>query len=326
MRNFILLLLAAVVPALAELPEFYRHVDRVIWVVDDVDRTIAGWQKLGMIQARANRMGADDSFRWSVARLGNLIVDFIQPLNEQSPFGEFRKHHGQGVFALAHRVHSEALMDQEIARLKALGVGVIADRPANGGTARCVLFDTEAQGKYFLALIYAPPGEYTGALAAPPAKPNAKRVSQYAFVVRDMPAVSRYWAHLGLPEMSFTHPKLWDLLYHGKPGDFDANLGWQKHGDVQYEWIQPTKGPTTYVDHMARYGEGIHHIAFAVSDIDREEAAWSKAGFPTSQSGAWGDRDQPGYGRYAYQDTHAIGGTEVELLWNYRKSVSPVRE
>ena len=88
---------------------------------------------------------------------------------------------------------------------------------------------------------------------------------------------------------------------------------------MQYEWIQPTKGPTTYLDHMAKYGEGIHHIAFAVSDIEREAGDWSKAGFPTSQSGAWGDRDQPGYGRFAYQDTHAIGGTEVELLWNYRK-------
>src|SRR4051812_24234437 len=125
MRNFILILLAAVVPALAELPEFYRHVDRVIWVVDDIERTTAGWQKLGMIQARANQTGAEDSFRWSVARLGNVIVDFIQPLNEESPFGEFRKRHGQGVFALAHRVPSEALMDREIARLKALGVRVI---------------------------------------------------------------------------------------------------------------------------------------------------------------------------------------------------------
>jgi methylmalonyl-CoA/ethylmalonyl-CoA epimerase len=211
------------------------------------------------------------------------------------------------------------LLDREIARLKALGVGVIADTPIDGGPARLVFFDTAQQGKYALGLIYSPAGEYTGSLAAPAVKPNARRVSQYAFVVRDMPAVSRYWAHLGLPEMSFTHPKLWDLRYHGKPGDFDANLGWQKHGDVQYEWIQPTKGPTTYMDHMNRYGEGIHHIAFAVPDIDREEAEWSNAGFPTSQSGAWGDRDQPGYGRYAYQDTHGIGGTEVELLWNYDK-------
>ena len=319
MGKLALILLAAVVPALAELPEFYRHVDRVLWVVDDIDRTTAGWQKVGMIESRANRSESGDNLRWSVARLGNVIVDLIQPFDEESPFGAFRKRHGQGVFALVHRVPAEAALDREIARLQALGVSVISDRPVDGGPARLVFFDTEAKGKYVLGLVYAPPGDYAGSLAAPAAKPNTKQVSQYAFVVRDMPAVSRYWAHLGLPELSFTHPKLWDLRYHGKPGDFDANLGWQKHGTVQYEWIQPTKGPTTYLDHMAKYGEGIHHIAFAVSDIEREAGDWSKAGFPTSQSGAWGDRDQPGYGRFAYQDTHAIGGTEVELLWNYRK-------
>jgi len=319
MRKLGLILLAAVVPALAELPAFYRHVDRILWVVDDIDRTTAGWQKVGMIEARAKPADTLEGMRWSVARLGDVIVDLIQPTDDNPPFGQFRKKHGQGVFALLHRVPTQAAMDDEVARLKGLGVTLMGIQPLDGGKARCALFDTEAEGKYVLGLIYAPPGEYTGDLAAPPAKPNAKRVSQYAFVVRDMLAVSRYWARLGFPEMSFTHPKLWDLKYHGQAGDFDANLGWHKYGTVQYEWIQPTKGPTTYLDHMDKRGEGLHHIAFAVTDIEREQAVWSKAGFPTSQSGAWGDRDQPGYGRFAYQDTHSIGGAEVELLWNFRK-------
>jgi catechol 2,3-dioxygenase-like lactoylglutathione lyase family enzyme len=138
-------------------------------------------------------------------------------------------------------------------------------------------------------------------------------------VARDLERVSKFWARLGLPEMSFTHPALWDLRYHGQPGQFDAILGWQRHGSVVYEWIQPTAGPTTYVDHMNKHGEGLHHIAFTVTDIEQEKSRWSTIGFPTSQSGAWGERDQAGYGRFAYQDTHSIGGTEIELLWNYRK-------
>jgi hypothetical protein len=36
--------------AAAELPNFYREVDRVFWVVDDIDLTIDGWQKLGIIE------------------------------------------------------------------------------------------------------------------------------------------------------------------------------------------------------------------------------------------------------------------------------------
>ena len=151
----------------------------------------------------------------------------------------------------------------------------------DGGPARCVFFDTEPQGKYVLGLIYAPPGDYTGSLAAPPAK--AERQASLAVRVRrprhacGLPLLGASW---DFRRCRFTHPKLWDLRYHGKPGDFDANLGWQKHGDVQYEWIQPTKGPTTYMDHMAKYGEGIHHIAFAVSDIEREEGGMVEGRIP----------------------------------------------
>ena len=317
MRKMVITLLAAV-PALAQLPEFYRHVDRVFWVVDDIGRAVAGWQKVGILTARPDSEQTRDG-RWSVARLGDVIVDFVQPLQQNSAFAAFREKHGQGVFALVHRVPTEASLDAEVARLKGLGVGLLADRRMDDGAGRYVLFDTEAPGKYVLGLIYAPPGEYTGSLAPPAALPNPTRVAQYAFVVRDLPAVSQFWARLGFPGMTFTHPAIWDQRYHGAPGDFDANLGWQKHGKVEYEWIQPTKGPTTYMNHMDKYGEGIHHIAFAVPDIQRAGVEWSKAGFPTVQSGAWGEQDRPGYGRYAYQDTHVIGGAEVELLWNYRQ-------
>jgi catechol 2,3-dioxygenase-like lactoylglutathione lyase family enzyme len=256
--------------------------------------------------------------RWTVARLGNIIVDFIQPLDDQSVFARYRKEHGQGVMALLHRTPTKTAMEREIARMRNAGVAILASRYL-GEEGRCELFDTGEEGKYVLGLIYGPAGAQGGSHGAPEARPNAKKVSQYAFVARDLDKVSKYWARLGFPEMSFTHPALWDLRYHGQPGKFDAILGWQRHGTVVYEWIQPTAGPTTYMDRLAKHGEGLHHIAFDVTDIEREKSEWSKAGFPTTQSGAWGERDQAGYGRFAYQDTNAIGGTEIELLWNYRK-------
>jgi catechol 2,3-dioxygenase-like lactoylglutathione lyase family enzyme len=301
-------------PLAAQLPDFYKNVDRVFWVVDDIDRTVAGWKKLGMIDVLPNP-GAGRSVRWSVARLGDTTVDLIQPLDDKSAFAAYRKKHGQGVMALIHRAPTKAAMEQELARLGNAGVAVLEERKF-GPDSRYVLFDTEKEGKYVLGVL-SDPGD-GGLPAAPAAKPNAKRLSQYAFVARDLKAVARYWERLGFPAMSFTHPALWDLIYHGQPGKFDAILGWQRHGRIVYEWIEPTVGPTTYLDHLAKYGEGVHHIAFAVSDMEQEKREWTQAGFPTSQSGAWGERDKPGYGRFAYQDTHTIGGAEVELLWNYR--------
>jgi len=314
MRKTLVLLLGVVVPLAAELPDFYKSVDRVFWVVDDIDRTVAGWQKLGIIDVRPNP-GAGPGVRWSIARLGDTVVDFIQPLDDKTPFGAYRKTHGQGIMALIHRAPTKAAVEQELARMANAGVAVLDGRNL-GPEGRYVLFDTAEEGKYVIGVFCDPGG--AGLPPAPAPKPNAKRLSQYAFVARDLKAVSRYWERLGFPAMDFTHPVLWDLIYHGKPGKFDAILGWQRQGRIVYEWIQPTIGPTTYLDHLSKYGEGLHHIALAVSDIEQEKREWTNAGFPTSQSGAWGERDKPGFGRFAYQDTHTIGGTEVELLWNYR--------
>lgn len=299
----------------AELPAFYRTVDRVFWVVDDIGRTAANWKKLGILGVGAT-WNSEEGVGYADARFGNTNVVFIQPHREGTVYARYREKHGQGVMALVHRAPTMAAMEQEEARLRKDGVALlISGRLGPIGQYR--LFDTAAEGKYVLGLICGGEEAPQDLQSSSEASPVSKKVSQFAFVARDLVRVSEYWMRLGFPEMSFTHPALWDLRYHGRPGRFDAILGWQRHGNVVYEWIQPTVGPTTYLDHMNRYGEGLHHIALDVSDIEQEKIRWSNAGFPTTQSGAWGERDHAGHGRFAYQDTHAIAGTEIELLWNY---------
>ena len=306
----------AVSATAVELPDFYRTVDRVFWVVDEIGRTAAGWQSLGILDVRAR--WESGGVRWAEARFGDIDVAFLQPLQAGTVYARYREKHGQGMMALVHRVPTMAAMEQEEARLKKAGVAILISGKF-GAAGRYTLFDTSTEGKYALGLICNPEGPPDDLKNASVAGRDGNKVSQFAFVARDLESVSKYWMRLGFPEMSFTHPALWDLRYHGGPGQFDAILGWQRHGKIVYEWIQPTAGPTTYLDHMEKYGEGLHHIALDVRDIEQEKARWSKAGFPTTQSGAWGERNQAGYGRFAYQDTHSIGGTEIELLWNYAK-------
>jgi hypothetical protein len=177
--------------------------------------------------------------------------------------------------------------------------------------SRYVIFDTQTGGKYTLGVYWMPQ-------EAPPAPATARKVTQFAFIVKDDAPVSKYWAKLGWPEMSITHPDLHHLEYQGKPGDFKSRLGWMRHGKVVYEWIMPEKGPSTWHDHLNRHGEGMHHMAFNVDDMDQAIAEWNKGGFATLMSGAWGEPGKKGYGRFAYMDTQAAGGIDIELLWNYR--------
>ena len=74
------------------------------------------------------------------------------------------------------------------------------------------------------------------------------------------------------------------------------------------EWIRPLAGPTVYEDFLSAHGEGVHHIAFEVDDLDKALATWKAAGFEVAQSGAWGEAGQPGSGRFVYLDTESAGG------------------
>lgn len=316
-------------PGAAQLPDFYKTVDRLIWVVDDLDKTTRGWQELGFT-------GVEDqgdaevpmvfrgkpvtvSVRAASGRIGDLPVHWVQPVAENDAFSEFLARKGSGVFSIVHRVPSKEALDAEVKRMAGLGVGVLQSGEAEteAGVVRFAFLDTAAEGKYVLGLIHVPgPPDVT---LAPSGNPSGRKVAQYAFVAKDLDAVSSYWARLGFPPMTFSHPDSSELRYRDRPGQFDMRLGWQRHGKVTYEWILSLKGPNVYEDHMAKHGEGVHHLAFEVDDIDREAAAWQTKGFPFGMGGAWGKKNKPGSGRFIYIDTQTIGGIDIELLWSFKE-------
>ena len=313
----------------APLPDMYKSVHALTWVVRDLTKPIEGWRKLGFDDVRVvgdvtlrdvRYRGKPAACRAKTAtgHLGDVAVQWIQPLEGCAAYGDFLSRHGDGVFSLVHRAPTRDALDAEVKRMNALGVATLQTEtvPSGRGTALRTSLDTEPRGKSVLGLVYYSDG------AAPEPAPAGRRVAQFAFTVRQLEPVLDFWSGLGFTERSVTHPPLWDLRYHDRPGDFDAELGWQRHGRVPYEWILPLKGPTVYLDQMEKHGEGLHHIAFEVSDLDAEVARWTALGFPFVQGGAWGEKGKPGWGRFAYQNTQALGGADVELLWNYREARS----
>jgi catechol 2,3-dioxygenase-like lactoylglutathione lyase family enzyme len=187
---------------------------------------------------------------------------------------------------------------------------------AAGRTLHYAYFDTEAEGKYVLGLMYDP----NPAAEASPATPASVRVTQFAFVVGSLPPVSAYWKKLGFPEFEVTHPALTHLFFRGRPTGYEQDLGWQRHGSVPFEWcVPPANPPTVYAEYLKRHGEGLQHIAFEVPDMDQAIARYKQLGFETVQGGGWGEDGKPGSGRFGYVDTDRVGGLTIELLWNYRQ-------
>ena len=66
----------------------------------------------------------------------------------------------------------------------------------------------------------------------------------------------------------------------------DLRLARGDMGGIGLELIQPLKGRSVYGEFLEKKGEGIHHLAFMVEDLDAEIADMEKRGFKVVQTGA----------------------------------------
>jgi methylmalonyl-CoA/ethylmalonyl-CoA epimerase len=314
MRTLILLLLGAWM-ASAQLPEFYKTVDRMTWVVGDLDGFVKAWDKTGLVkvekrqdlesQVELRGKRIREKVRVASGFLGDVRVDWIQPLTGNDAYAEFHKKHGIGIFSLVHRTPTQDEFQRELERLRKAGARVLQQGE------RYAYLDTEPEGKYVLGLVWSP----DDAAAAPP---SAQKINQFAFAVHDLKPVSAFWEKMGFAPMAFNQGNLSDLHYRGNPVSIQQAFGWQRGRKVPYEWLQPLNKPNVFDDHMNERGEGIHHLGLPVKDMEKAIGAWKSMGFQVAQSGAWGEAGKKGSGRFAYMDTEAIGGIMIELLWSYQ--------
>jgi hypothetical protein len=309
----------------AQMPDFYKTVNRVTWLVQNVDLAKQGWIQLGLSDVHEYPdvvlTGEDHGkpvkmWAWeATGHLGNLTVDMIQPAEGQlNAWSDFLGKHGEGIFSIVHEVPSREAMDKEIKRMRSLGVGVLQqvsfDR--DGKRVTFTYFDTEPEGKFVLGLVYWPGG-------APPAGPPGK-VSHLAPVIREASPVSAYWQKLGFPAFRMEHatPRQ-DSTYRGNPLWFAFEVGYQNYTQFSYEWIiPPMTPPNIYADFLNKHKEGIQHIGMPVDDLNQAVAEYEKLGYHVWQSGAWGDVGKKDSGQYDYMDTDSIGGVVVELIHAYK--------
>jgi hypothetical protein len=80
--------------------------------------------------------------------------------------------------------------------------------------------------------------------------------------VREVETVAAFWQHLGFPGFIMQHatPRE-DSRYRGKPLLLSFEVGFQRSGQISYEWIvPPTTPPNIYADFLKLHGEGIQHL------------------------------------------------------------------
>lgn len=311
-----------------EIPEHFKHVDQVIWVVNDLDNVIDKWEELGFQQIEilgnvttTNKDNENFVVKMAVANLGGAHITWIEPVSENSVFSKFQTDYGEGAMSLVHKLSSNDALYDEVNRLSAMDVKVLDKLlfSTPRGKLNVTLMDTQVKGKYVLGYVTKESSDDLYADLTDENKHNMK-LNQYAFAIIDAEEISKYWSKIGLPEFQINHPELGDTKYHGEFVDHSLIQGWQRHGDIVYEWCIPVKGPIVYTDHINKYGEGIHHLAYSVKNMDEILKDYVSLGYQNTMGGTWGESGNPGSGRYEYVGLESAGGMTIELLWNYQEN------
>jgi methylmalonyl-CoA/ethylmalonyl-CoA epimerase len=136
-------------------------------------------------------------------------------------------------------------------------------------------------------------------------------------VVKDINETVKQFEALGVGPFQTPPPgrQRTNQTVRGKPVEYDylarsarAEAGM---GGIALELMQPLpgKGKSTYNEFLEEKGEGVHHLAFAVPDLEAEIADLEKRGFKVVQTGGYG-----GKVGFVYVDAQKAGGLFLELV------------
>lgn len=137
-------------------------------------------------------------------------------------------------------------------------------------------------------------------------------VCQIGLVVRDIEKSAKAYADLfgmDVPDWSLTDPEeKAHTRYRGQSTKGRAKLAFFQVGEVSLELIEPVEGPSTWREFLDTRGEGVHHMAFQIEDMDDQVAILERKGMPLVQRGEYTG------GCYSYMDSAPQLGVILELL------------
>ncbi len=259
----------------------------------------------------------DGVIRVAMANLGEIQFELLQPLHGPSTHMDFAKQHGQGI----HHISFGPVPDHDdmLAALRKEGYGIEMQGVLGGARTFTYMATQQDLGTIF-EFVKAPPGlqsttkdygSYTPQ-GASLISMKGKRIFQLGIIVKDAEkAAKRLWDLFGVGPWKLADFPPANVVLHDKPVDEEvlirAALG--NLGDLQFELLQPLRGPSTHMEFARQHGQGIHHLSFGqVPDHDEMLAAMRKAGYGIEMQGGLGG------GTFTYVSTQEDLGTIFEFV------------
>jgi methylmalonyl-CoA/ethylmalonyl-CoA epimerase len=143
--------------------------------------------------------------------------------------------------------------------------------------------------------------------------PPAAALHHTCFLVRDVEATARRLAEtLGIGPWNVWTIKPSICRVRGRDSAFSFRVALATVGGGTFELIEPTSGESVYTEHLARHGEGFHHVCLAYPSLEAVRAAKAeleRQGLEMIQEAAGGEVFDFGY--FMFPEL----GSAVELLY-----------
>lgn len=130
-------------------------------------------------------------------------------------------------------------------------------------------------------------------------------------VVKDVDKATGYLSSLGIGPFDFSPPPpppKMDIRFRGKPADYKLKGSMVNAGPVKIELLQPVEGESPMSEFLAKKGEGVQHLGFAVDNIEEEVDKLVSKGVKVLMEGKWEG------GGFVFFETDETGGLTIELL------------
>ena len=100
-----------------------------------------------------------------------------------------------------------------------------------------------------------------------------------------------------------------NATYYGELAGYRGKRAFFNLGPIQIELVELRDGKTIHEAFLREKGEGLHHIAFEVKNLEEGKKKAEEAGLKVIQSFS-----RPDGGGFAYLDSDRIGGVLFELI------------
>ncbi len=239
-------------------------------------------------------------FKVAVAQAAPLGIELIEPLEGNSIYADWLEEHGEGLHHLSVVVED---MDVEGVERELAHQGFPSIQSGHiGAKDYFAYFDMRVPLSAFIKVSSNPGSVPKGAAKYPkdakaksPSKLKVSGFKQIGVAVEDTYETAKnYWYLLGISPWEIRdwgNHKLWQRTYGGQPSWGKEIIGHAYPGDMELELVQGFEGLSVYTDWVEEFGGGLHHLKFLCDDLVETSNILIEQGFPSMQSGFFGDPD-----------------------------------